>query len=116
MSAKNTPLFENRQSRAINTGQSSLSGRPMDVYVEPFDFPENEAKRSICDQHVEVDTCAEMMSEFWMLGCDFDKALEEGVVRVEFSCLGQSALRKRCRLKLTQYDIDGNVLNTGKLG
>lgn len=115
MTAKNTPLFENGSPTAIKIGESSINDQTMGVYMEPFDLPEHEVKRSVCEDHVISGTCSEMMDDFWIAGCNFDKSVEEGIIRVEFSCVGQSALRKKCRMKLTQYDAEGGVLSTGKL-
>ncbi len=115
MSAKNTPLFENGSSKATRIGEKMLDTQSVGVYVEPFDLPEHEPKRSVCEDHIITGIHDEMMNEFWVEGCAYDIPLEERVVRVGFSCIGQSALRKKCRMKLTQYDAEGNVLNTGTL-
>ena len=97
------------------TSEVSLNGSRMQVYQEPFDLPCDEEKRAACERHLEMGLGDELYSDFWMQGCDFDVAQQEGVVRVQLSCKGQSALRKICRMTLTQYDTQGKVLNTGKI-
>lgn len=109
MSVKGTPL------EIDPTSQVALNGASMEVYQEPLDLPCNEQKRAICEGHLEMGLGDELYSDFWMQGCDFDVAKTEGVVRVQLSCAGQSALRKICRMTLTQFDAQGKVLNTGKI-
>lgn len=109
MNAKGTPL------EIDPTSEVSLNDSRMQVYQEPFDLPCDEEKRAACERHLEMGLGDELYSDFWMLGCDFDVAQQEGVVRVQLSCKGQSALRKICRMTLTQYDTQGKILNTGKI-
>jgi len=109
MNAKGTPLEINP------TSEVALNDTRMQVYHEPFDLPCNEQKRAACERHLDMGLGDELYGEFWMQGCDFDVAEREGVVRVQLSCAGQSALRKICRMTLTQYDTQGKVLNTGKI-
>lgn len=98
---------------AVRIGTNTLNGQAMGTYVEPFDLPSDEAKRAVCEDHLERGLQGEMLDDFWMGGCDFAKSLEEEVVRVQFSCRGLSGVLKRCRLTLTQYDTAGNELNSG---
>jgi len=109
MNAEGTPL------EIDPTGQIRLNDTRMRVYQEPFDLPCNEQQRAACERHLDTGLSNELYSEFWMVGCDFDVAEREGVVRVQLSCAGQSALRKICRMTLTQYDTQGKALNTGKI-
>lgn len=93
-------------------GINTLNGEPMEVYEEALELPGNDAKRSVCENHFKDGVDADLLEDFWMGGCDFDKSLEEGVVRLKFSCLGCRALSKRCQLTITQYDTEGNELTS----
>jgi len=115
MSAEHTPLTIEPEGTAVRIGNSALNDQQMEVYAEPDELPCNPERRAHCERHLETGLQAEMMSDFWMAACDFDKALEEGVVRVQFSCAGLSRVMNKCRLTLTQYDSEGKKLNTGKL-
>lgn len=116
MSAEHTPLTVEPEGTAVRIGNSALNGQQMEVYAEPNELPCGPERRAICERHLETGLQGEMMSDFWLAGCDFDKALEEGIVRVQFSCAGLSRVMKKCGLTLTQYDSEGNKLNMGKFG
>lgn len=109
MNVKGTPL------EIDPTSQVVLYDTSMEVYQEPVDLPSDPGKRAACERHIEMGLGDELYGDFWMQGCDFGVAQREGVVRLQLSCVGQSALRKVCRMTLTQYDTRGNVLNTGKI-
>ncbi len=106
---------EDRPLEIEPTGEVRLNETRMQVYQEPFDLPCDEQKRAACERHLEMGLGDELYSNLWMQACNFDVAQQEGVVRVQLSCKGQSALRKICRMTLTQYDTQGKVLNTGKI-
>jgi len=113
MSVEHTPLSIEPEGTALPIGVNTLNGQSMDVYSEPFELPCDPAKKAICESHLESGVQGEMLDDFWMAGCDFDKSLKEGLIRIQFSCPGRSGLLKRCRLTLTQYDKEGNKLNDG---
>lgn len=115
MSAEHTPFNTGSDGTATHIGASTLNGTSMEVYAKSDELPCDPKRRAICESHLAAGLQGEMMSDFWMAGCDFDKSLEEGVVRVQFSCAGLSRVLKHSRLTLTQYDTDGNTLNSGKL-
>ena len=115
MSAEHTPLTPIPDGTAAHIGTVSLNGEPMEVYAEPDELPLRPNKRAECQRHLVAGLQVEMMRDFWMAGCDFDRSREEGVVRVQFSCAGPSNVLKHCRLTLTQYDTEGNTLNSGKI-
>jgi|SRR5690606_19984787 len=114
MKAESTPLFNNGETNArlLASIPSDTEGEFLDVYEEPMQLPEGK-KSSTCDKHIANGLCSDMIGDFWLQGCDFPRAEEEGLIRIEFSCIGPSALKRRCRMKLTQYDVNGNILNTG---
>lgn len=114
MSAEHTPLGIEPEGTARRFGVAALNDQSMDLYAEPDQLPDDSERRAICQRHMASGLSAEMMRDFWVQGCDFGTAAQEGVVRVEFSCNGLSRVLGKCRLTLTQYDAAGNKLNTGK--
>ena len=88
-------------------GEMRLDDQPIEVFERPADLPEDPIMAQICEQHMLLGRRARMMNEFWIAGAHFPETEEEQVICVQFSCPGQSMFRKRCRLKLTQYDTDG---------
>jgi len=114
MSAEHKLFLNGPDWAATNIGVTVLDEQPISVYSEPYELPCDPERRAICAKHIASGLKDQMISDFWMQGCDFDKSLEEGIVRVQFSCPGVSRVLKHCRLTLTQYDREGNKLNTGK--
>jgi hypothetical protein len=100
-------------SNAERMGTVGLNGQSMEVFqVEP-EFPCNPKRRAACEEHFREDRPDEMYRDFWMMGCDFPVAVEEGRVFIGFACKGQGRFSRRCGLTLTQYSEDGRVLNQG---
>ncbi len=93
--------------------EMKLNGNPITHYMDVFDFPEGE-KRKSCEQHLEEDIASEMLDEFDLMGCHFPKPDEEQMIRTAFICPGPSILNK-CRLRLVQADADGNILTEGRV-
>lgn len=96
------------------SGRANLNGQPIEVY-QTMDLPEDPTILEACTQHLSEGRGADLVGSFWMAGCDFPEPEEPQVIGFEISCPGASRFRKQCRLKLTQYDTDGNVLNTGNI-
>lgn len=92
-----------------------LNGRAMDVFEKEMELPSGPKKEQICEQHISQGLASELYSDFWMQGCDFPREGDDPRIIIQFTCKGVSALRKRCRLTLTQYDPNGKVLNKGRI-
>ncbi len=93
--------------------QIEFNGQALDVHQLIPQLPCSPEKRAQCLEHLEEGRGDEMYSDFWLMGCDFPVALQEGEVTVQLACKGITRFTKRCRLTLTQYSADGDILNKG---
>lgn len=94
-------------------GEMTLNGREITHHMDVMDFPEEGKARDACMEHVADGRMSDMMGEFWITGCHFPKEDEPQVVRTAFICSGPSMLKK-CRLRMLQARVDGEVLTEGK--
>lgn len=105
---KNSPELE-------QISRIELNGRAMDVFEKEMELPCDPQKEKVCEQHIADGLANELYSDFWMQECDFPREGDDPRIIIQFTCKGISAIRKRCRLTLTQYDPNGKVLNKGKI-
>lgn len=97
----------------MKIGETRLNEDTMDLYMVETSLPENTKKLEVCADHIAEGAMDELMSDFWIGGCDFDAGRRDSEITIGLSCAGQSLFRKKCRLTLRQFDPDGTVLNTG---
>ncbi len=114
MSVENTPLTLGPTGTAIRIGLARVLDQRMEIYREPDNLPCDSNKREECERHLQLSLGDSLIDDFWLQGCDFDRSLPEGVVRLQLSCVGVSRFLNHCRLTLTQFDKAGNILNQGR--
>lgn len=92
-----------------------LNDQPIEVYQSAPNFPDDEKKSAICNEHLHSGSGSDMMDDFWMVGAHFPEDGEEQAIRTQFSCKGVSCILKKCGLTLKQYNEQGDVLGSGRI-
>lgn len=94
-------------------GHINLNGRDVDVFAHRTQLPCDTKKRAACEGHIQEGRMDDLYSDFLMAGCDFPNGEQQPMVTIQFACNGLSKLTKQCRLSVTQYGENGEVLSKG---